>query len=121
MKNVKVDIHEKLMKRYKKVPQWWFLVLFIVSVPLSLLTAFIWKDVVQLPWWGMLFGFALSFIITLPIGVILATTNQVCSFLSSRWFFHLHLVLVRGCTTIYLQNNIMHRDVCMSKLILHHI
>ncbi|CAN6720565.1 unnamed protein product [Malus baccata var. baccata] len=76
MKNVKVDIHEKLMKRYQKVPQWWFLVLFIVSVALSLLTAFIWKDVVQLPWWGMLFGFALSFIITLPIGVILATTNQ---------------------------------------------
>jgi hypothetical protein len=30
----------------------------------------------QLPWWGMLFAFALAFVVTLPIGVIQATTNQ---------------------------------------------
>ncbi|KAH7526070.1 hypothetical protein JRO89_XSUnG0067500 [Xanthoceras sorbifolium] len=47
VKNVKLDIHAKLMKSYK-----------------------------QLPWWGMLFAFALAWIVTLPIGVIQATTNQ---------------------------------------------
>jgi len=39
--------------------------------------AFVWKTDVQLPWWGMLFAFGLTFVVTLPVGVIQATTNQV--------------------------------------------
>ncbi|THG11367.1 hypothetical protein TEA_018869 [Camellia sinensis var. sinensis] len=46
------------------------------SIALSLMMSFVWKEEVQLPWWGMLFAFALAFILTLPIGVIQATTNQ---------------------------------------------
>ncbi|KAM3270307.1 hypothetical protein P3S67_029414 [Capsicum chacoense] len=76
VKNVKMDIHAKLMKSYKQVPQWWFLVLLVGSIALSLLMCFVWKKDVQLPWWGMLFAFGLTFIVTLPIGVIQATTNQ---------------------------------------------
>ncbi|GAB2301010.1 Oligopeptide transporter 3 [Dionaea muscipula] len=76
MKNVKLDIHGKLMKRYKQVPEWWFGILLVGSVALSLLSSFVYKDDVQLPWWGMLFAFALAWIVTLPIGVIQATTNQ---------------------------------------------
>jgi OPT oligopeptide transporter protein len=71
-----MDIHAKLMKRYKQVPEWWFLILLIESIALSLLMSFIWKKDVQLPWWGMLFAFGLAFIVTLPTGVIQATTNQ---------------------------------------------
>jgi hypothetical protein len=71
MNAVKQDVHAKLMQRYKQVPQWWFLVL-------SLLMSFVWKEEMQLPWWGMLFAFALAFVVTLPIGVIQATTNQAC-------------------------------------------
>lgn len=77
VKTVKLDIHGKLMQRYKQVPEWWFYVLLIGSVALSLLMSFVWKESVQLPWWGMLFAFAMAFIVTLPIGVIQATTNQV--------------------------------------------
>lgn len=77
MKNVKLDIHTKLMKSYKQVPQWWFYILLVGSIALSLLMSFVWKDDVQLPWWGMLFAFVLAWIVTLPIGVIQATTNQV--------------------------------------------
>ncbi|XP_048132102.1 oligopeptide transporter 3-like isoform X2 [Rhodamnia argentea] len=47
MTNAKLDIHAKLMRSYK-----------------------------QLRWWGMLFAFGLAWIVTLPIGVIQATTNQ---------------------------------------------
>ncbi|CAE6193065.1 unnamed protein product [Arabidopsis arenosa] len=72
----KLDIHGKLMQSYKKVPEWWFYVLLAGSVAMSLLMSFVWKESVQLPWWGMLFAFALAFIVTLPIGVIQATTNQ---------------------------------------------
>ncbi|CAL5410326.1 unnamed protein product [Camellia sinensis] len=76
VKNAKLDVHAKLMKHYKQVPQWWFLVLLIGSIALSLLMSFVWKKDVQLQWWGMLFAFGLAFIVTLPIGVIQATTNQ---------------------------------------------
>lgn len=76
VKNVKLDIHAKLMKSYKGVPEWWYLILLIGSIVLSLLMSFVWKDDVQLPWWGMLFAFFLAWIVTLPIGVIQATTNQ---------------------------------------------
>jgi hypothetical protein len=78
MNTVKQDVHAKLMQRYKQVPQWWFLVLLLGSVVVSLLMSFVWKEEMQLPWWGMLFAFALAFIVTLPIGVIQATTNQAC-------------------------------------------
>ncbi|XWS12962.1 hypothetical protein CRYUN_Cryun37aG0134900 [Craigia yunnanensis] len=76
MKNVKLDIHAKLMKRCKQVPQWWFYILLIGSIALSLLMSFVWKEEVQLPWWGMLFAFGLAWVVTLPIGVIQATANQ---------------------------------------------
>lgn len=67
------------MQSYKQVPQWWFLILLAGSIALSLLMSFVWKDVVQLRWWGMLFAFGLAWVVTLPIGVIQATTNQVIS------------------------------------------
>ncbi|XP_059663535.1 oligopeptide transporter 3-like [Cornus florida] len=76
MTNAKLDVHARLMKSYKDVPQWWFLILLLGSMALSLLTSFVWKKDVQLPWWGMLFAFALAWVVTLPIGVIQATTNQ---------------------------------------------
>ncbi|CAA7046314.1 unnamed protein product [Microthlaspi erraticum] len=76
VKTVKLDVHGKLMERYKQVPEWWFYILLAGSVAMSLLMSFVWKESVQLPWWGMLFAFALAFIVTLPIGVIQATTNQ---------------------------------------------
>jgi OPT oligopeptide transporter protein len=77
MNTMKVDIHARLMRNYKQVPQWWFLILLVGSAMLSLMLSFVWKEQIQLPWWGMLFAFALAFIITLPVGVIQATTNQV--------------------------------------------
>ncbi|XP_026399616.1 oligopeptide transporter 3-like [Papaver somniferum] len=76
MKDAKLDIHAKLMKNYKDVPQWWFLILLVVSMAFALLTSFVWKKDIQLPWWGMLFAFGLAWVVTLPIGVIEATTNQ---------------------------------------------
>ncbi|CAL9093317.1 unnamed protein product, partial [Musa acuminata var. zebrina] len=76
MNSLKLDIHGKLMRRYKQVPQWWFVVLLAGSIVLSLMLSFVWKEEVQLPWWGMIFAFGLAWLVTLPIGVIQATTNQ---------------------------------------------
>ncbi|CAL0307276.1 unnamed protein product [Lupinus luteus] len=76
MSNVKLDVHGRLMKVYKQVPEWWFQIILFGSMGLSLIMCFVWEREVQLPWWGMLFAFALAFVVTLPIGVIQATTNQ---------------------------------------------
>jgi hypothetical protein len=65
------------MKAYKQVPEWWFQILLFGSMAVSIVIALVWKTDVQLPWWGMIFAFALAFVVTLPVGVILATTNQV--------------------------------------------
>ena len=77
MQNVKLDVHAELIKAYKDVPECWFYILLVGSVVLSLLMSLVWKETVQLPWWGMLFAFGLAWLVTLPIGVIQATTNQV--------------------------------------------
>lgn len=82
MTNAKLDIHAKLMRSYKQVPQYWFLILLVGSISVSLVMSIVWKEDVQLPWWGMLFAFGLAWIVTLPIGVIQATTNQVHPFFS---------------------------------------
>ncbi|KAK3218773.1 hypothetical protein Dsin_012743 [Dipteronia sinensis] len=76
VKNAKLDIHAKLMKSYKQVPEWWYYILLLGSTVISLLMCFVWKKDVQLPWWGMLFAIFLAWVVTLPIGVIQATTNQ---------------------------------------------
>uniref|UniRef100_A0A0C9RPV2 TSA: Wollemia nobilis Ref_Wollemi_Transcript_4499_2841 transcribed RNA sequence n=1 Tax=Wollemia nobilis TaxID=56998 RepID=A0A0C9RPV2_9CONI len=72
----KSDVHARMMKRYKGVPEWWFLALLFGSMAFCLLLSFVWKDQVQIPWWGMVLACGLAWFLTLPIGVIQATTNQ---------------------------------------------
>jgi len=80
----KEDIHTKLMKRYKDIPSWWFYLLLVVTLVVSLALCIFLNDQVQMPWWGLLFAGALAFGFTLPISIITATTNQVreCNFCS---------------------------------------
>eukprot|EP00252_Welwitschia_mirabilis_P012631 TRINITY_DN2789_c0_g3_i2.p1 TRINITY_DN2789_c0_g3~~TRINITY_DN2789_c0_g3_i2.p1 ORF type:complete len:739 (-),score=49.00 TRINITY_DN2789_c0_g3_i2:206-2422(-) len=75
MSSIKLDVHARLMKQYKDVPDIWFFVLLIGSMVLGLVVSFVWKEV-QLPWWGMVMAYALAWLLTLPLGVIQATTNQ---------------------------------------------
>lgn len=70
------DVHSRLMRSYTEVPQWWYLVLLLGSILVSVLMCLIWRSDVQLPWWGLLLAFGLAWTVTLPVGVIQATTNQ---------------------------------------------
>ncbi|KAM1121156.1 hypothetical protein ACFX13_002885 [Malus domestica] len=72
----KEDIHTRLMRRYKDIPSWWFYMLLIITVAVSLVLCIVLNDEVQLPWWGLLFAGAMAFTFTLPISIITATTNQ---------------------------------------------
>lgn len=72
----KVDIHTRLMKKYKGIPDWWFHLLLLVTVGVSLFLCTALKDQIQMPWWGLLLSCFLAFIFTLPISIITATTNM---------------------------------------------
>ncbi|KAJ8640515.1 hypothetical protein MRB53_017209 [Persea americana] len=72
----KDDIHTRLMRKYKDIPEWWFYLLLAVTVGISLIMCIALKEQVQLPWWGLLFACGIAFIFTLPIAIITATTNQ---------------------------------------------
>ncbi|KAL1831834.1 hypothetical protein ACET3Z_001485 [Daucus carota] len=72
----KDDIHTKMMRRYKDIPSWWFYLLLVVTVAVSLVLCIFLNDQVQMPWWGLLFACVIAFIFTLPISIITATTNQ---------------------------------------------
>ncbi|XP_050207944.1 oligopeptide transporter 4-like [Mercurialis annua] len=72
----KEDVHTRLMKNYKDIPQWWFYVLLAVTLIISLALCLFMQNQVQMPWWALIFAAALAFIFTLPISIITATTNQ---------------------------------------------
>ncbi|KAL5719026.1 OPT superfamily [Ranunculus cassubicifolius] len=75
-KEKNVDIHTKLMSKYKQVPEWWFHVILIGNIALTIFACEYYNEQLQLPWWGVLLACFLAIFFTLPIGVITATTNQ---------------------------------------------
>ncbi|KAH9756081.1 Oligopeptide transporter 4 [Citrus sinensis] len=72
----KQDVHTRLMKNYKDIPSWWFQVLLVGTIAVSLALCIFLKKEVQMPWWGLIFAAGLAFIFTLPVSIITATTNQ---------------------------------------------
>nr|GMD19844.1 oligopeptide transporter 4-like [Ipomoea batatas] len=73
--NEKMDIHTRLMRKYKDIPSWWFYLLLLGTLIVSLAMCIFLKDEVQMPYWGLLLAAAVAFIFTLPISIITATTN----------------------------------------------
>lgn len=68
------DIHKRLMRNYKEVPDWWYFVLFLVVFALSVVLVFIYDT--QLPVWGLFISVSISLINFLPQGLLEAITNQ---------------------------------------------
>jgi OPT family small oligopeptide transporter len=68
------DIHSFLMRRYREVPQWWFLAFGIVSVTLGVVSIEVCKT--GLPVWAFFLALVFAAIFVLPFGIIQAITNQ---------------------------------------------
>ncbi|KAL2327120.1 hypothetical protein Fmac_020547 [Flemingia macrophylla] len=75
-KEKSMDIHTKLMRRYKQVPEWWFVCILIANIAATVFTCEYFNEQLQLPWWGVLLACAIAIFFTLPIGIITAITNQ---------------------------------------------
>lgn len=76
-KEKKMDIHTRLMSRYRQVPEWWFWLILVVNIAATITACEYYNDQLQLPWWGVLLACAIAIVFTLPIGIITAITNQV--------------------------------------------
>ncbi|KAL7111102.1 hypothetical protein ACP275_05G066900 [Erythranthe tilingii] len=72
----KMDIHTKLMSKYRQVPEWWFWSILVVNIALTIFACEYYKEQLQLPWWGVVLACVIAIFFTLPIGIITAITNQ---------------------------------------------
>ncbi|KAF9286790.1 hypothetical protein BGZ68_002542 [Mortierella alpina] len=67
------DIHSRLVAAYPEVPDWWYGLLFIVTLGMSLVTCTVRE---YMPWWAVLLAIAIAIVFVLPVGVVQAVTNQ---------------------------------------------
>ncbi|KDQ08895.1 hypothetical protein BOTBODRAFT_179527 [Botryobasidium botryosum FD-172 SS1] len=68
------DIHAKLMLQYRQVPHWWYVLLFVSMFVCGVIAIEVWPT--QLPVWAFVLALALSFLYTIPNGILAAITNQ---------------------------------------------
>lgn len=68
------DIHARLMARYRQVPEWWYLVIFVVMFIFGIIVIEVWPT--EFPVWGFVLALIISFFYIIPIGMIQAITNQ---------------------------------------------
>lgn len=68
------DVHNRLMRNYKEVPEWWFMSVMVVSLVFGIAVNEHYDT--QFPVWGMFFGLLLTLIFLVPAGVVNAVTNM---------------------------------------------
>lgn len=67
------DPHYKLMLNYKPVPNWWYLLVLILSVTVALICLY--KGDSTLPWWGFLVSCLVAWVFLLVFGAMQGTTG----------------------------------------------
>ncbi|KAI0063249.1 small oligopeptide transporter [Artomyces pyxidatus] len=72
--NEQPDIHARLMSRYKSVPEWWYLIIFLSMFVFGIISIEVWPT--QFPVWAFCLALVISFVYVIPIGMIQAITNQ---------------------------------------------
>ncbi|KAG6373226.1 OPT oligopeptide transporter [Boletus reticuloceps] len=68
------DVHARLMSLYPQVPDWWYLLLFVVMFTLGVLSIELWHT--QMPVWAFVIALLIAFTYVIPCGMIQAITNQ---------------------------------------------
>jgi OPT family oligopeptide transporter len=68
------DVHSRLMQAYPEVPIWWYAAFGVISF--AIFCASIEMFPTQLPIWAAVFGVGFSALISIPLGILQAITNQ---------------------------------------------
>ncbi|CAF1394416.1 unnamed protein product [Didymodactylos carnosus] len=66
------DIHCTLMSKYTEAPEWWYILLFVISFVLSALVCHFGEF---MPWYYLFVAIPFTFVCLLPIGIVQATTT----------------------------------------------
>ena len=69
------DIHAKLMREYKTVPNWWYGAIFLILFGLSIVCVQVFDT--NLPVWALMVAMLLPVIYFLPAAFIYASTAQI--------------------------------------------
>lgn len=67
------DVHQRLMKNYKNIPEWWFLIVFLCAFALSIVTIRVWNT--EMPVWALIVALLIAVFFLLPVGIIYSITN----------------------------------------------
>lgn len=67
------DVHCQMMAKYPEVPDWWFLVILVISIVLGIVMVEHYPT--NTPVWGIFFTLGINFIFLIPISLIYAVTG----------------------------------------------
>ncbi|ODV79853.1 OPT-domain-containing protein [Suhomyces tanzawaensis NRRL Y-17324] len=67
------DPHSLMMRKYKEVPDWVFLVVLVISIVLAILCAELYPT--NTPVWAIFFALGINFVFLIPITTLYSTTN----------------------------------------------
>ncbi|GKT56510.1 OPT family small oligopeptide transporter [Colletotrichum tofieldiae] len=69
----KKDVHTRLIERYPDTPWWWYGILTVVVLALTIIIQEVYKT--QMPVWGIFVAFGLALIYLIPTGSVYAVAN----------------------------------------------
>jgi len=68
------DVHARLMSRYRQVPEWWYLIIFLSMFAFGIIVIEVWDT--KFPVQYFILALVISYLYVVPIGMIQAITNQ---------------------------------------------
>ncbi|KAL8934263.1 MAG: hypothetical protein Q9216_005992 [Gyalolechia sp. 2 TL-2023] len=84
------DVHSRLMRHYQDVPVSWYLTTFLAMLAIGIFVVEYYP--VYLPWYGLLLALAITAVLYIPVGIVMAVTNQHSS---------LYLICQLICGTVF--------------------
>ncbi|CAM0945228.1 unnamed protein product [Alopecurus aequalis] len=70
------DVHGQTMSKYRSIPTWWFVVLLLPMMGLSVFACEGFGNELQLPYWGVILAFLLVLLFIPPLASLRATVAQ---------------------------------------------
>ncbi|KAH7400729.1 OPT oligopeptide transporter protein-domain-containing protein [Phaeosphaeria sp. MPI-PUGE-AT-0046c] len=71
------DVHNRLMQKYDDVPIFWYILTGVIMAAVGMFVVEYYP--VHLPWYGLLLALGIGAILFIPIGIVMAITNQQSS------------------------------------------
>ena len=68
------DVHCRLMQRYEDAPITWYLATFVGMLAIGMFVVEYYP--VYLPWYGLLLAVSITALLFIPVGIVMAITNQ---------------------------------------------